>query len=34
MDGWAPDGLRRTDTIWDVTVDEGRWRRDLDAAIG
>jgi GNAT superfamily N-acetyltransferase len=34
MDGWAPDGLRRTDTIWGVTVDEGRWRRDLDAAIG
>jgi GNAT superfamily N-acetyltransferase len=28
--GWAPDGMRRTDTMWGVTVDEGRWRRDLD----
>lgn len=33
MDKWAPDGLRRTDTMWGVTVDEGRWRWDLDAAI-
>ncbi len=30
MDGWAPDGLRRTDTMWGVTVNEGRWRRDLE----
>ena len=30
MDGWAPDGLRRTDTMWGVTVNEGRWRRNLE----
>ncbi|HEX6495671.1 MAG TPA: GNAT family N-acetyltransferase [Acidobacteriaceae bacterium] len=34
MDGWAPDGLRRTDTIWGVTVNEGRWRRALGGENG
>ena len=27
MDGWAPDGLRRSDTMWGVTVDEIRYAR-------
>ena len=31
MDGWAPDGLRRRDTVWGVTVDEVRYRRRLEA---
>jgi GNAT superfamily N-acetyltransferase len=30
VDGWAPDGLSRTDTLWGVTVNEGRWRRGLE----
>jgi GNAT superfamily N-acetyltransferase len=30
IDGWEPDGLRRTDTVWGVTVDEARWRRALE----
>jgi GNAT superfamily N-acetyltransferase len=29
MDGWVPDGLSRTDTVWGVTVNEVRWRRAL-----
>lgn len=30
IDGWAPDGLSRTDTVWGVTVDEVRYLRELD----
>lgn len=29
-DGWAPDGERRTDTVWGVTVDEIRYHRRLE----
>ena len=29
IDGWAPDGVRKTDSIWDVTVDEVRYQRTL-----
>ncbi|WP_233841817.1 GNAT family N-acetyltransferase [Dyella sp. 2HG41-7] len=28
-DGWAPDGIVRTETIWGVSVDELRYRRSL-----
>jgi len=28
-DRWAPDGLQRTDTVWGVTVNEIRYRRQL-----
>ena len=28
-DGWLPDGTRRTDTIWNITVDELRYQRPL-----
>ena len=28
-DGWAPDGVRKTDSIWGVTVDELRYQRVL-----
>ncbi|WP_333677517.1 GNAT family N-acetyltransferase [Dyella sp.] len=28
-DGWALDGQTRTESIWDVTVDEVRYRRPL-----
>ncbi len=28
-DGWAPDGLRRSDTMWGAAVDEARYRRVL-----
>jgi len=31
IDGWAPDGLSRTDSVWGVTVDEVRYRRGLEA---
>ncbi|HEY6377186.1 MAG TPA: GNAT family N-acetyltransferase [Edaphobacter sp.] len=31
IDGWAPDGMRRTDSLWDVTVNEIRYQRGLDA---
>jgi GNAT superfamily N-acetyltransferase len=31
IDKWAPDGLRRTDSVWDVTVDEIRYQRRLEA---
>jgi GNAT superfamily N-acetyltransferase len=30
-DGWASDGVRRTDTMWGVTVDEVRYQRGLEA---
>jgi GNAT superfamily N-acetyltransferase len=30
-DGWVPDGLRRTDSVWGVTVDELRYQRGLKA---
>ena len=29
LDQWIPDGSRRRDTIWDVTVDEVRYQRTL-----
>jgi GNAT superfamily N-acetyltransferase len=29
IDGWAPDGPARTDSVWGVTVDEVRYRRTL-----
>jgi GNAT superfamily N-acetyltransferase len=29
-DLWMPDGQRRTDTVWGVTVDELRYRRGLE----
>jgi GNAT superfamily N-acetyltransferase len=29
IDGWAPDGLSRRDTVWGVTVNEVRYRRVL-----
>lgn len=29
IDGWAPDGVRRTDSVWGVTVDELRYQRGL-----
>lgn len=31
LDNWIPDGLRRTDTLWNITVDELRYRRRLSA---
>jgi GNAT superfamily N-acetyltransferase len=30
-DGWAPDGQRRTDKVWGITVDEIRYQRILEA---
>jgi GNAT superfamily N-acetyltransferase len=30
IDQWAPDGLRRSDTVWGVVVDEVRYRRSLE----
>lgn len=29
QDGWAPDGSRRTDTVWDIEVADQRYRRVL-----
>ncbi|MGA7525089.1 MAG: GNAT family N-acetyltransferase [Acidobacteriaceae bacterium] len=29
-DGWLPDGTRRTETMWDITVNEIRYRGVLD----
>jgi GNAT superfamily N-acetyltransferase len=29
VDGWAADGVRRTDSLWGVTVDEVRYQRGL-----
>ena len=31
IDRWAPDGLRRTDSVWGITVDEVRYHRGLEA---
>jgi GNAT superfamily N-acetyltransferase len=31
IDKWVPDGLRRTDSVWGVTVDEVRYQRELEA---
>jgi GNAT superfamily N-acetyltransferase len=31
IDGWAPDGTRRTDSMWGATVDEVRYQRKLEA---
>jgi hypothetical protein len=28
-DKWEPDGARRTDTIWGITVEEVRYQREL-----
>jgi len=28
-DGWSPDGARRTESIWGLTVEDIRYRRDL-----
>jgi GNAT superfamily N-acetyltransferase len=28
-DGWATDGVRRTDSVWAVTVNEVRYQRGL-----
>jgi hypothetical protein len=28
-DGWAPDGVKRTDSVWAVTVNEVRYQRGL-----
>jgi GNAT superfamily N-acetyltransferase len=30
IDRWAADGVRRTDTVWGVTVDEVRYQRGLE----
>lgn len=30
LDHWTPDGQRRTDTVWGITVDEIRYQRELD----
>jgi GNAT superfamily N-acetyltransferase len=30
-DMWAPDGRRRTDSVWGVTVDEVRYQRGIEA---
>jgi GNAT superfamily N-acetyltransferase len=29
IDQWAPDGLRRTDSVWGITVNEVRYQRPL-----
>jgi len=29
IDGWAPDGRRRTDSVWGVTVNDVRYQRGL-----
>ena len=31
-DGWAPDGSRKTDSLWGVTVNEVRYQRTLIGA--
>ncbi len=33
MDGWVPDGLRRSETMWGVAVNEVRYRRALTGNI-
>lgn len=30
VDGWLPDGTRRMETMWGITVNELRYRRALD----
>ncbi len=30
IDRWAADGVRRTDSVWGVTVDEVRYQRRLE----
>ena len=30
-DGWTHDGMRRTASVWDITVEEIRYRRQLGA---
>lgn len=32
LDGWAPDGLRRTESVWGAVVDELRYRRALEVS--
>ena len=32
-DGWAPDGVRKTDSIWGVTVDEVRYQCVLQSPL-
>jgi hypothetical protein len=29
VDGWLPDGTRRDQEVWGITVDEIRYRRPL-----
>jgi GNAT superfamily N-acetyltransferase len=29
LDGWSPDGARRQDQVWGLTVDEIRYRKSL-----
>ena len=31
IDGWLPDGARRIATVWNVNVEEVRYRRELQA---
>jgi hypothetical protein len=31
IDRWVPDGQRRTESVWGVTVDEIRYQRILEA---
>jgi GNAT superfamily N-acetyltransferase len=31
IDRWVPDGLRRTATVWGITVNELRYQRGLEA---
>ena len=33
IDGWVSNGERRTDTVWRVTVEEVRYRRELDVPV-
>lgn len=33
IDRWVADGLRRTDSVWGVKVDEVRYRRALEGAV-
>jgi hypothetical protein len=32
LDGWAPDGLRRTESVWGAVADELRYRRALEVS--
>jgi GNAT superfamily N-acetyltransferase len=34
IDGWRPDGARRTETVWGVAADEVRYRRSLTSGGG